>query len=41
MAKKEMKPINVIDLTIADASDDDLRAILEVRKNTTRMNGFS
>ena len=32
MAKKEMKPTNVIDLTIADASDEDLRAILEVRK---------
>lgn len=32
MAKKEIKPTNVIDLTIADASDEDLRAILEVRK---------
>lgn len=32
MAKKETKPINVIDLTIADASDEDLRAVLEVRK---------
>lgn len=41
MAKKEMKPTNVIDLTIADASDEDLRAVLDVRKNMTRMNGFS
>lgn len=32
MAKKEMKPTNVIDLTIADASDEDLRAVLDVRK---------
>ena len=34
MAKKEKgkKPVNVIDLRIADASDDELIAILEVRK---------
>ena len=34
MAKKgkENKPINVIDLRIADASDEELTAILEVRK---------
>ena len=34
MAKKEKgkKPVNVIDLKIADASDDELKAILEVRK---------
>jgi hypothetical protein len=34
MAKKEKekKPINVIDLKIADASDNELKAILEIRK---------
>lgn len=34
MAKKEKgeQPVNVIDLRIADASDDELKAILEVRK---------
>ena len=34
MAKKEKgkKPVNVIDPRIADASDDELIAILEVRK---------
>ena len=37
MAKKgkEKKPINVIDLKIADASDEELIAILEVRKKYT------
>lgn len=34
MAKKDIKksPVNVIDLKIADASDDELKAILEIRK---------
>ena len=38
MAKKgkEKKPINVIDLKIADASDEELIAILEVRKKYTQ-----
>lgn len=38
MAKKvkDKKPINVIDLKIADASDEELIAILEVRKKYTQ-----
>ena len=32
MANKQNEPINIIDLKIADASDDELKSILEVRK---------